>query len=143
MLHDRTQTFRGARNFTSPARAARRLRLEYNSLRRRLSALSGGNNAEAEFDALRNRVDHVARNLGAIRADSVHAIESKLKVALDLADEHIDETSHKLFASALSDLHFLALLSEPPNDHMIDGAVPRQEPNYTRVTRRSESPWGR
>jgi len=41
----------------------------------------------------------------------VHAVESKLKVALDLADDRIDETSHKLFASALSDLHFLALLS--------------------------------
>jgi hypothetical protein len=116
-------------NGTTPAHAARRLRIRYNRLQRRLSALTGRNNAEAEFDALRSQVDHIARELGAIRADSVHAVESKLKVALDLADEHIDETSHKLFASALSDLHFLALLSEPPRDPMINRVVPRQKLN--------------
>ena len=129
MLYNRPGTYRSAGKSITPAHAARRLRYAYNSLQRRLSALSGRKNAEAESDALRHQVDEIARNLGAIRADSVHAVESKLKVALDLADDRIDETSHKLFASALSDLHFLALLSEPPNVALIDRGAPRQKPN--------------
>jgi hypothetical protein len=34
-------------------------------------------------------------------------------VALDLMGDGVDDMSHKLLASALSDLHYLALLSEP------------------------------
>jgi hypothetical protein len=113
MLHDPKQPFQIARDYVSPSQEARRLRLEYNRLQRRLTALAGSIGQEAESDSLWSRVDRVARELGAIRADSVHAVESKLKVALDLMGDGIDEISHRLLASALSDLHFLAILSPP------------------------------
>jgi hypothetical protein len=115
MLHNPKQPFQIPRDYVSPTQEARRLRLEYNRLQRRLTSLAGRVDAEvkAESDALWRRVDRIARDLGAIRADSVHAVESKLKVALDLMGDDVDETSHRLLTSALSDLHFLALLSEP------------------------------
>ncbi len=113
MLHDPMQPFQIPRDYVSPTQEARRLRLEYNRLQRRLSALAGRMGDEPEADALWSRVDRVARDLSAIRADSVHAVESKLKVALDLMGDGVDETSHRLLTSALSDLHFLALLSAP------------------------------
>jgi hypothetical protein len=97
----------------SPASEARRLRFEYNRLQRRIITLYGVNISDSESNALRNRVDQIARDLGSIQADTMGAVESKLKVALDLVDGRIDKTSHRLFASALSDLHYLALLSEP------------------------------
>jgi hypothetical protein len=75
--------------------------------------LYGLNTSDSESNALRNRVDQIARDLGSIQADTMDAVESKLKVTLDLADNRIGKTSHRLFASALSDLHYLALLSEP------------------------------
>ena len=40
----------------------------------------------------------------------------KLKVALDLMGDGVDEASHKLLSSALADLHYLALLSEPKRE---------------------------
>src|SRR5271154_7283635 len=98
MLHNPKQPFQIPRDYVSPSQEARRLRLEYNRL---------------QSDALWSRVDRVARELGAIRSDSVHAVESKLKVALDLMGDGVDEISHRLLTSALSDLHFMALLSEP------------------------------
>jgi hypothetical protein len=112
MPHNRNKTFRNARENVSTAVEARRLRFEYTRLRRQLTALRGRSDAKVASTVLRSRVDHIARVLGSIRADSVHAVESKLKVALDLADGGIDQTSHKLFSSALADLHYLALLSE-------------------------------
>ena len=113
MLHDPKQPFQIPRDYVSPTQEARRLRLEYNRLQRRLTVLAGGVGEEAESDALWSRIDRVARELGAIRADSVHAVESKLKVALDLRGDGVDEISHRLLNSALSDLHFLALLTAP------------------------------
>jgi len=97
----------------STASEARRLRFEYNRLQRLIITLYGTNTSDLESNALQDRVDQIARDLVSIRADTVHAIESKLKVALDLADNRIGKTSHRLFASALSDLHYIALLSEP------------------------------
>jgi hypothetical protein len=113
MLHDPTQPFQIPRDYVSPTQEARRLRLEYNRLQRRLTVLADRTGGETESDALWGRVNRVARELSAIRADSVHAVESKLKVALDLMGDGVDETSHRLLTSALSDLHFLALLSAP------------------------------
>ena len=113
MLHNPKRSFQAAREYQSPAAEARRLRLEYNRLQRRLSSLEGRNGTEGESDALWQQVERIARDLGLIRADSVHAVESKLKVALDLMGDGVDETSHKLLSSALSDLHYLAVLSEP------------------------------
>jgi hypothetical protein len=113
MLHDPKQPFQIPRDYVSPSQEARRLRLEYNRLQRRLTALAGRIGEETESDALWSRIDRVARELGAIRSDSVHAVESKLKVALDLMGDGVDEISHRLLTSALSDLHFLALLSPP------------------------------
>jgi hypothetical protein len=43
--------------------------------------------------------------------------------------EHLDETKRRLFASDLSGLHLVALVSTPPNGTMIDRAVHRQNPN--------------
>ena len=113
MLHNPKRSFQPAREYPSPAIEARRLRLEYNRLQRRLAALDGRSGAEAESDALWTHIERIARELGLIRADSVHAVESKLRVALDLIGDGVDETSHKLLSSALSDLHYLAVLSEP------------------------------
>jgi len=114
MLHKANRTRQDVAEYESPAIGARRLQLEYSRLRRHFVAVHDGNGTEAETDALRRRVDHIARDLGSIRADSVHAVESKLKVALSLAEARIDKASHKLLASALSDLHYLALITEPP-----------------------------
>jgi hypothetical protein len=102
----------GASKYVSPAIESRRLRLNYDRLKRRLTSLEGCDGAEAEAVELRDRVDHIAWELGSIHANSVKAVESKLKVALDLADGRIGRISHRLFASAVSDLHYLALLSE-------------------------------
>jgi len=113
MLHDPKQTMLSAREFVSPTTEARRLRLEYNRIQRRLNALEGRDGTEDESDALWGRLGRIARELGAVRADSVHAVESKLRVALHLMGDGVDDVSHKLLASALSDLHYLALLSEP------------------------------
>ena len=113
MLHNPKKSFQNAREYLSPAQEARRLRLEFNRLQRRLGSLDGRDGADAESSALWSRVDRIARELGAIRADSVHAVEAKLKVALDMAGDRIDDASHKLLSSALSDLHYLAVLSEP------------------------------
>ena len=112
MLHNPKRAFQPVREYMTPAAEARRLRLEYNRLQRRLGALEGRVGTEGESDALWGQVDRIARDLGLIRADSVHAVESKLRVALDLMGDGVDETSHKLLSSALSDLHYLALLSE-------------------------------
>jgi len=113
MLHNPKRTFQPVREYHSPAVEARRLRLEYNRMQRRLSALEGRDGTEGESDALWIHIERIARELGQIRADSVHAVESKLRVALDLMGDGVDETSHKLLSSALSDLHYLAVLSEP------------------------------
>lgn len=113
MLHNSKRSFQAARAYLPPAVEARRLRLEYNRLQRRLTALDGRDGSKTEADALCSQVDRIARELGLIRADSVHAVESKLRVALDMISDGIDETSHKLLSSALSDLHYLAVLSEP------------------------------
>lgn len=113
MLHNPKRAFQGARACPSPATEARRLRLEYNRLQRRLDGLQAQSGAEQEAQAIKSQVERIARELGLIRADCVHAVESKLKVALDLMDDGVDETSHKLLSSALADLHYLALLSEP------------------------------
>jgi hypothetical protein len=116
MLHNPERSFQNARKYLSPAVEARRLRLEYNRLQRRIGMIDGHAGAEAESSALWSRVDRIARELGAIRADSVHAVEAKLKVALDMAGDKIDDASHKLMASALSDLHYLALLTGPRSE---------------------------
>jgi hypothetical protein len=114
MLHKPNRTRQDIVEYESPAIGARRLQLEYSRLQRQIIAVHDINDTEAETDALRRRVDLIARDLGSIRADSVHAVESKLKVALSLAYDRIDKASQKLLASALSDLHYLALISEPP-----------------------------
>jgi hypothetical protein len=113
MLHNPKRSFQPAREYPSPAVEARRLRLDYNRMQRRLTALDGRSGTEGEADSLRVHIERVARELGLIRADSVHAVESKLRVALDLMRDGVDESSHKLLSSALSDLHYLAVLSEP------------------------------
>ena len=113
MLHNPKRSFEPAREYASPAVEARRLRLEYNRLQRRLGALRGQGGSEHETGALKGQVERIARDLGLIRADSVHAVESKLRVALDLMSEGVNETTHRLLSSALSDLHYLAVLSEP------------------------------
>jgi hypothetical protein len=113
MLHDPMQPFQIPRDYVSPTQEARRLRLEYNRLQRRLTVLADRAGDETESGAVWSRVNRVARELSAIRADSVHAVESKLRVALDLMGGGADENSHRLLTSALSDLHFLALLTAP------------------------------
>jgi len=113
MLHNPKGSFHSARTYVTPAIEARRLRLEYNRLQRRLDALQDQNGTEQEAVALLSQVERVARELGHIRADSVHAVESKLRVAMDLMDDGVDDASHKLLSSALADLHYLAVLSEP------------------------------
>jgi hypothetical protein len=113
MLHNPKRAFQAERAYLPPAVEARRLRLEYNRLQRRLAAAQAAQGAAAEADALLRQVERIARELGMIRADSVHAVESKLRVALDMMGGGGDETSHKLLSSALSDLHYLAVLSDP------------------------------
>jgi len=113
MLHNPKRSFQAAREYVSPTVEARRLRLEYNRLQRRLTALDGRAGTETESDAIWGQVERIARELGLIRADSVHAVESKLKVALDLMGDGVNDASHKLLSSALADLHYLAVLSEP------------------------------
>jgi hypothetical protein len=112
MLHNPKRAFQAERAGLPSAVEARRLRLEYNRLQRRLAAAQA-EQAAAEADALLRQVERIARELGLIRADSVHAVESKLRVALDMMAGGGDETSHKLLSSALSDLHYLAVLSDP------------------------------
>lgn len=112
MLHNPKRSFQAARAYVSPATEARRLRLEYNRLQRRLDMLKGEAGTESESDALWGQIDRVARELGLIRADTVHAVESKLKVALDLMGDGVDEVSHRLLSSALADLHYLGVMSE-------------------------------
>lgn len=116
MLHNPKRSFQPAREYASPAAEARRLRLEYNRLQRRLGALRGANETEGESGVLKGQVERIARDLGSIRANSVHAVESKLRVALDLMSDGVNETTHRLLSSALSDLHYLAVLSEPRAD---------------------------
>ncbi len=111
MLHNPKRSFQADRAYLPPAVEARRLRLEYNRLQRRLAALKGDDGTEG--DALWRQVERIARELGLIRADSVHAVESKLRVALDMMGGGGEESSHKLLSSALSDLHYLAVLSDP------------------------------
>ena len=113
MLHNPKRSFQADRAYLPPAVEARRLRLEYNRLQRRLASLKGRDGCESEIEALSRQVERTARELGLIRADSVHAVESKLRVALDMITAGGDETSHKLLSSALSDLHYLAVLSDP------------------------------
>jgi hypothetical protein len=113
MLHNPGRSFQAARAYVSPAIEARRLRLEYNRLQRRLEALQGQDGSQQEADELWSKVERIARELGHIRADSVHAVESKLRVAMDLMGDGVVDASHKLLSSALADLHYLAVLSEP------------------------------
>jgi hypothetical protein len=113
MLHNPKRSFQPARAYVSPAIEARRLRLEYNRLQRRLNGLQGRSGTETESDAVWAQIDRIARELGLIRANSVHAVESKLRVAMDLMGDGVDDASHKLLSSALADLHYLALLSQP------------------------------
>ena len=113
MLHNPKPAFQPARECISPAIEARRLRLEYNKLQRRLDVLHARSGAEEEVVAIWAKVERITRDLGLIRADSVHAVESKLKVALDLIGDGVDDASHKLLSSALADLHYLAVLSDP------------------------------
>jgi hypothetical protein len=113
MLHNPKRNFQPVREYHSPAVEARRLRLEYNRMQRRITALEGRNDSETESDTLLRHIERIARELGLIRADSVHAVESKLRVALDMMGDGVDDASHKLLSSALSDLHYLAVLSEP------------------------------
>ena len=113
MLHNPRRNFQPPREAQSPAAEARRLRLEYSRLNRRLAALMKRKGAESEAQELSGHIERIARELSMIRADSVHAVESKLKVAIELIGDRVDETSHKLLASALSDLHYLAMLSAP------------------------------
>ena len=86
------RTFHGARKDVSTASEARRLRLDFNRVQRRLTALYGHNDAQAESVELLHKADRIARELQSIRADSVHAVEVKLKVALNLAEDRIDRT---------------------------------------------------
>jgi glycerol-3-phosphate O-acyltransferase len=113
MPFHRSLPLRNSSRYLSPTLEARRLRNEYNRVQRRLSILHDRRGGETESNNLRTRVDHIARDLGLIRADSAHVIESKLKVAIDLADDKINKSTQKLLASALSDLHYLALMSGP------------------------------
>ena len=113
MLHNPKRNFLPARESQSPAVEARRLRLEYNRLQRSLKPLRGQDGATSDADALMRHIERIARELGMIRADTVHAVESKLRVALDLMGDDVDDTSAKLLSSALADLHYLAVMSEP------------------------------
>ena len=113
MLHNPKRGGEAARENASTATEARRLRLEFNKLQRRLDGATSLGEKAPETGALREHVERVARDLTSIRADSVHAVESKLRVALDMIGDAVDEASHKLLSSALSDLHNLAVLSGP------------------------------
>lgn len=116
MLHNPRPSFLETRDYASPTSEARRLRLEYNRLQRRLGALDGKDDAKSEIDALKAQVDRTTRELAQVRADSVHAVESKLRVALDMKGEAGEAGSQRLLSSALSDLHYLAMLTTPPSD---------------------------
>ena len=115
MLHNPKRDFTSVRTLLPPAVEARRLRLEYNRLQRqrRLAASVEREFVDSEAGALLTQIERIARELGLIRADSVHAVESKLRVALDMMADGSEEASHKLLSSALADLHYLALMSEP------------------------------
>jgi len=114
MLHNPKPSFLATREYASPTSEARRLRLEYNRLQRRIGALEGKDDAASEIEGLRTQVERIARELSQVRADSVHAIETKLRVALDLKGDTGEATSQRLMSSALSDLHYLAMLTPPP-----------------------------
>ena len=114
MLHDPRPSFQATREYASPTSEARRLRLEYNRLQRRLGALEGKDGAQPEIEAVRAQVERVARELSQVRADSVHAVEAKMRVALDMKGDASDAASNRLLSSALSDLHYLAMLTPPP-----------------------------
>src|SRR5690242_11893458 len=116
MLHNPKRSFQAVRACVSPSAEARRLRLEYNRLQRRLDALEGRSGTDGEADALQAQVDRIARELGLIRADSVHAVENKVRVALHLLGDGVDGASQKLLSSALADLHYLAMMSAPKGD---------------------------
>jgi hypothetical protein len=116
MLHNPKPSFLATREYTSPTSEARRLRLEYNRLQRRLGALEGKDGAAGEIEGLRAQIERTARELSQVRADSVHAVEAKLRVALDLKADAGEAVSHRLMSSALSDLHYLAMLTPPPTD---------------------------
>jgi hypothetical protein len=51
MLHNHRKSFQSARSYVSPSVEARRLRLEYNRLQRRLDALRGHDGTEPEADS--------------------------------------------------------------------------------------------
>jgi len=74
MLHNPKGSFHSARTYVTPAIEARRLRLEYNRLQRRLDALQTRTEPNRRRRAV-VPVERVARELGHIRADSVHAVE--------------------------------------------------------------------
>lgn len=114
MLHNAKPSFQASREYVSPTAEARRLRLEYNRLQRRRGALDGKDDAAGEIDGLKAQIERVARELGQVRADSVHAVEAKLRVALDLRGETGDPATQRLLSSALSDLHYLAMLTPAP-----------------------------
>ena len=95
---------------TGSAAEARRLLLEFRQLKRRLADLADGG---ADAETLRRRLDQTARDLGSIKAESVRTVESKLRVVLDLLGDDADRVSHRLIASAVADLHYLAILSGP------------------------------
>ena len=116
MLHNPKPNFQPTREYASPSAEARRLRLEYNRLQRRIGGLDGKNEGQAEIERLRAQIDRVARELSQVRADSVHAVEAKLRVALDLKGDANDATSNRLLSSALSDLHYLAMLTPQPSE---------------------------
>ncbi len=113
MLHNPKPNFAACRDYASPASEARRLRLEYNRLQRRIGSPDGKDEGEAV--RLNAQVERVARELSQVRADSVHAVEAKLRVALDLKGDAHDTASQRLLSSALSDLHYLAMLTPQPS----------------------------
>ena len=115
MLHDGKRAFQGSRAFVSPTADARRLRLEYNRLRRRISALEGVEGAEGEIEGLKSQIDRVARDLSLVRADGFHAVEAKLRVALDMRGDAYEPAAQRLLSSVLSDVHYLAMLTPPPD----------------------------
>ena len=114
MLHSPNPSFLATREHASPTSEARRLRHEYNRLQRRIDALQGGEAAAVEIKGLKAQVERTARELGRVRAVSVHAIEAKVRVALDMRGETSEAAFNRLMSSALSDLHYLAMLTPPP-----------------------------
>ena len=116
MLHNPKPSFLETRAYASPTAEARRLRLEYNRLQRRLGALEDKGGAGMESDALKLQVERVARELAQVRADCVHAVEAKLRVALDMRGDAGEASANRLLSSVLSDLHYLAILTPAPID---------------------------